>query len=99
MIQIGSNRFSFSGLARFFWFGSVLAQFFSGFGSVFAVWLCFSGLTRFFRFGSVFSVWLDFDLVLARFFSLFFRLGSVWFGFFGFLLIKSKPNRPVFSKF
>jgi len=56
MIQIGLNRFSFSGLARFFWFGSVLAQFFSGFGSVFAVWLCFSGLTRFFWFGSVFSI-------------------------------------------
>jgi len=51
-----------------------------------------TGLTRFFRFGSV----------LARFF----RFGSVFFpvfcrfrfGFFGFLFIKPKPNRPVFSK-
>jgi hypothetical protein len=70
MIQIGSNRFSFSGLARFFWFGSVLTQFFSGFGSVFAVWLCFSGLARFFRFESL--TWVpDFSFlrILLDFFN------------------------------
>jgi hypothetical protein len=37
--------------------------------------------------------------VLARFFSGFFNFGSVQFGFFGFLLIKPKPNQSVFSKF
>ena len=35
---------------------------------------------------------------LARFFF-WFCFVSVWFGFFGFLLIKPKPNLPVFSKF
>jgi hypothetical protein len=49
------------------------------------------------RFGSVFSVWLGFS-GLARFFF-WFCFVSVWFGFFGFLLIKPKPNRPIFSKF
>jgi hypothetical protein len=43
-----------------------------------------TGLARFFRFGSV----------LARIFPV-----SVRFSFFDFLLIKPKPNRPVFSKF
>ena len=73
-----------TGLARFFrfWLGFLgFGSVFSGFGSV------FFGLARFFRFGSV----------LARFF----RFGSVCFlvfcrfrfGFFGFLLIKPKPNR------
>jgi hypothetical protein len=64
--KTGSNRFS---------------SVFSGFGSVFPVWLGFaqfvSGLARFFFF---FSVW-------------------VRFGFFGFLLIKPKPNRLIFLKF
>jgi len=67
-----------------------------------------TGLARFFRFwigffgyGLVFFVWLGFSVWigfsgLARFFSGFF---SVRFGFFGFLLIKSKPNLPVFLKF
>ena len=49
------------------------------------------------RFGSVFSVWLGFS-GLARFFF-WFCFVSVRFGFFGFLLIKPKPNRPIFSKF
>jgi hypothetical protein len=45
------------------------------------------------QFGSVFPV-------LARFsrFWLGFLSVSVQFGFFGFLLIKPEPNRPVFSK-
>ena len=42
------------------------------------------------RFGSVLARFL---LGLARFFSGFFGFGSVRFGFFGFLLIKLKPNR------
>jgi hypothetical protein len=52
------------------------------------VWLSFFGLARLFQFG----------LVLARFGSVFF---PVWvqFSFFGFRLIKPKPNRTVFSKF
>jgi hypothetical protein len=53
-----------------------------------------------FRFGSVFlgqkPVWLSFS-VLARFdsvfFPVFFGLGSVRFSFFGFRLIKPKPNQ------
>jgi hypothetical protein len=47
------------------------------------------------RFGLVFSVLAWFLLGLARFFSGFFRFrfGSVRFGFFGFLLIKPKPNQ------
>jgi len=56
------------------------------------------------RFGSVFSVlawffpvWLGFGSVWLGFFpiwhGLFSGLGSVRFGFFGFRLIKSKPNR------
>ena len=44
------------------------------------VWLGFSGFTWFFL------VWLGFG-------SVFSSLGSVQFGFFGFRLIKSKPNR------
>jgi hypothetical protein len=47
------------------------------------------------RFGSVFSVLLGF----SRFGSVFFSLGSVQFSFFGFRLIKPKPNQSVFSKF
>jgi hypothetical protein len=56
-----------------------------------------TGLARFFQFwlgflgfGSVFPV-------LARFGSVFsgFLLVSVRFGFFGFLVIKPKPNRPA----
>jgi len=51
------------------------------FGSFFLFWLSF------FRFGSVFfRFWLGFFLI-------FFSLGSVRFGFFGFRLIKPKPNR------
>jgi hypothetical protein len=45
------------------------------------VWLGFLDLARLFRFGSVFSS-------LAQFFSVWVR-----FGFFGFRLIKSNPNR------
>jgi hypothetical protein len=70
-----------TGLARFFWF-----------------WLGFLFLARFFRvlarfflFGSVFPILARFGLV---FFPIFCRF---WFGFFGFLLIRPKPNRPVFS--
>jgi len=48
------------------------------FGSVFWFWLGFFSLARFFRFGSVFFL---------------FGFGSVRFGFFGFFLIKLKPNR------
>ena len=50
----------------------------------------FSGLARFFQFGSDFSVWLCFFK-----FDSFFQFFSVWvqFGFFGFRLIKPKPNR------
>jgi hypothetical protein len=63
-----------------FWFGSVLARFF-------LVWLGFFDLPRFFRFGSglaqFFPVWLSF---LSGFFP-------VRCGFFGFRLIKLKPNR------
>jgi len=43
-------------------------------------------------FGLVFLVWHDF----FRFGLIFSGLGSVWFGF---RLIKPKPNRSVFSKF
>jgi len=55
----------------------------------------FSVLARFFRFGSVFSVWLCFGSV---FFPVFCRFR---FGFFGFLLIKPKPNQTgwFFQKF
>jgi len=67
------------------WLGfPVLARFFPVLARVFSVWLGFSGLARF---------WLD----LAWFFSGFLSV-SVRFGFFGFLFIKPKPNRPVFSK-
>jgi hypothetical protein len=62
----------------------------TGFGSVF-LWQkpVQTGLARFSQF------WLGF-LGLARFFFRFFvGFGSVRFGF---LLIKPKPNRPVFSK-
>jgi hypothetical protein len=62
----------------------------TGLARFFRFWLGFSGLARF---GSVFPVWLG----LARFFSGFLSV-SVRFGFFGFLFIKPKPNRPVFFK-
>jgi hypothetical protein len=62
----------------------VLARFFS-------VWLGFFGLARFWLgFSSLTRFWLG----LARFFSGFLSV-SVRFCF---LLIKPKPNRPVFSK-
>jgi len=56
------------------------------------------------RFGSVFPVLARFSRFLARFFSVLARFFflffvSVRFGFFSFLLIKPKPNRPGFSKF
>jgi len=93
--QTDRFRFGFfrakTGLARFFrfWLGFLgFGSVFSGFGSVFSV------LARFFRFGSVSA---RFRLGLARFFSGFLSV-SVRFGFFGFLVIKPKPNRPVFSK-
>jgi hypothetical protein len=61
--------------------------------------LVFLVLAWFFRFwlgfGSVSSVWLGFFLI-------FFGFGSVRFGsvlFFQFFAYKTKPNRPVFSKF
>jgi hypothetical protein len=50
-----------------------------------------TGLARFFQF------WLDFLGFGSVFFSGFLSV-LVRFGFFGFLLIKPKPNRPVFSK-
>ena len=71
------------------------------FGSVFRVWLGFPVLAwfsrfwlSFFRFGSVF-------FGLARFWLGFSGFCSVQFGFFGFLFIKSKPNRTgrFFQKF
>ena len=60
-----------------------------------------TGSTRFFQFGSVlarfshFLVWLGFSGLVRFFFWFFFQFGfgSVQFSFFGFLLIKSKPNR------
>jgi len=80
----------------FFWCGSV----FFGQNQFKPVWLGFSSLARFSRFwlgffrfwlsfflcGSVILVWLGFDLVFFRFFSVSVR-------FFGFFLIKPKPNR------
>jgi hypothetical protein len=83
--------------SNWFWLG------FLGFGSVFSGFgLVFFGLARFFRFGSVLARFFWFGSVLARFGSVFFRFfvgfGSVRFGFFSFLFIKPKPNRPVFSK-
>ena len=82
-------------------FGSVRFGFFRAktgsnrFGSVFSVLArFFPVLARFFRFGSVFPVWLGFGSVWLGFFSGF-LLVSVRFGF---LVIKPKPNRPVFSK-
>jgi hypothetical protein len=71
------------------------------FGSVFPV---FSVLALFFRFGSVLRFgsilarFFQFSSVLARFFSGLFFV-SVRFSFFDFLLIKLKPNQPVFLKF
>jgi hypothetical protein len=64
----------------------------TGLARFFRFWLGFFGLVRFFSLARFFQ----FGSVLARFFSGFF---SVRFGFFGFLLIKPKPNLPVFSKF
>jgi hypothetical protein len=76
------------------------------FGSVFLgqkpVWLGFSGFGSVFSsFGSVFPVWLSFGSV---FFPVFFgsvRFFSVSVRFFWFFAYKTKtkPNRPVFSKF
>jgi hypothetical protein len=63
----------------------------TGFGSVFlGKKPVQTGLARFK------PVWLGFS-GLARFFSGFLSV-SVRFGFFSFLVIKPKPNRPVFSK-
>jgi hypothetical protein len=79
-----------------------------GFGSIrfLGQKLVQTGLTRFFRFGSVWLSFLGFGSVfsgfsgLARFFPVFFfRFGFGSVQFFGFRLIKSKPNRTVFSKF
>ena len=73
------------------------------FGSVFPVWLgfglVFSVLARFFP---VLARFFRFDSVLLGFFSSFLSVSvSVRFGFFGFLFIKSKPNRTgrFFQKF
>ena len=89
--RFGSVRF-FQGknLFNLVWLG--FFRFWLGFfrfGSVFSVWL---------GFGSVFQVWLGFGSVFFRFFVGF---GSVRFGFFGFLFIKTKPNRTgrFFQKF
>jgi len=59
----------------------------------FRFWLCF------FWFGLVFSVWLGFGSVWLGFFG--FLSVSVRFSFFGFLVIKPKPNRTgrFFQKF
>jgi hypothetical protein len=67
------------------------------FDSVFPVWLGLAQFSRFWlSFGSVFSGFSG----LARFFPVFFfRFGFGSVQFFGFRLIKSKPNRTVFSKF
>jgi len=82
----------FFGLARFSRFWLSFFRFWLGF---FRFWL------GFFRCGSVISVWLGFDSVWLGFGLVFFQFFSVsvQFGFFGFFLIKPKPNRPVFSKF
>jgi len=66
----------------------VSVRFFYGKNRFKPVWLGFLG------FGSVFLVWLGF-------FRFFVGFGSVRFGFFGFLLIKPKPNRTgrFFQKF
>jgi len=66
----------------------------TGFGSV---WFFRekTGLAWFFSFGSIFSVWLGFGSGWLSFFRFFCRFR---FGFFGFLLVKPKPNWPVFSK-
>jgi len=62
------------------------------FGLVFLILVGFLGFSSVFSgFGSVFLVWLGFSS-LVQYFSDFFV--SVWFGFFSFLLIKPKPNRP-----
>ena len=87
--KTGSNRFGsvFSVLAQFsrFWLG--FFRFWLGFfqfGSVFLVWLGFSGLARF---GSVFYP------VFCRF-----RFGSVRFFPFFIYKTETEPNRPVCSK-
>jgi hypothetical protein len=67
----------------------------TGFGSV---WFgFFRAKTGSNRFGSVFPVWLGFGSIWLGFFPGFLSV-SVRFGFFGFLFIKPKPNRLVFSK-
>jgi hypothetical protein len=67
------------------------------------VWLSFFGLAWFFLFGSGFfsglARFFQFGSVSAWFGLVFFGLALVWFCFFGFRLIKPKPNRSVFSKF
>jgi len=87
--KTGSNRVGsvFSVLAQFsrFWLG--FFRFWLGFfqfGSVFLVWLGFSGLARF---GSVFYP------VFCRF-----RFGSVRFFQFFIYKTETEPNRPVCSK-
>jgi len=65
------------GLVRFFRTKTGLARF----------WLSF------FRFDLVFPIWLDFFRFDLVFFLVFFSLDSIRFGFFGFKLIKLKPNR------
>ena len=79
----------------------VSVRFFYGKNRFKLVWLGFLG------FGSVFSVlawfyrfWFDFFMAKTGFFSCFLSV-SVRFGFFGFLLIKPKPNRTgrFFQKF
>ena len=68
----------------------------TGFGSVrFGFFRAKTGSNRF---GSVFPVLARFFPVLARFFSSFLSV-SVRFGFFGFLLIKTKPNRTEPTRF
>jgi hypothetical protein len=89
--KTGSNRFYsvFLVLARFF---SVLARFFSVLARFFPV------LAWFFPVWLGFLVWLCFSGLAWFCFRFFVGFGSIRFGFFGFLLIKPKPNRPVFSK-
>jgi len=83
--ETGSNR---PGSVRFGFLGQKPVQ--TGLARFFRFWL------GFFRFGSVFSVWLGFGSFFSGFLSV-----SVRFGFFGFLVIKPKPNRTdrFFKKF
>jgi hypothetical protein len=83
----GSVRFfrAKTGSNRFYSVFLVLARFFSVLAWFFPVWLGF-------------LVWLCFSGLAWFCFRFFVGFGSIRFGFFGFLLIKPKPNRPVFSK-